>query len=128
MIRWFKEEADSAGSGRKSAILALQAWQYLICKAADRQIVQYDDLRELMEYPTSNPLRWVLHCIMEYCQQNELPPLTLLVVNRSGVPGGGFTAEDPDNFQQRREEVFDFPWFRVVPPSIDDFQRARAGA
>ena len=65
---------------------------------------------------------------MEYCQQNELPPLTLLVVNRSGMPGEGFTAEDPDSFQQKREEVFDFPWFRVVPPSIDDLQRARTGA
>ena len=128
MIRWFKEEAHRAEGGRKSAILALQAWQYLICKAADRQIVQYDDLRELMEYPTSNPLRWVLHCIMQYCQQNELPPLTLLVVNRSGVPGGGFTAEDPSNYHQGRVEVFNFPWFRVVPPSIDDFQRARTGA
>ena len=128
MVRWFKEEADSAEGGRKSAIRALQAWQYLIDKAAARQIVQYDELRMLMEYPTSNPLGVILHCIMRYWQQKELPPLTLLVVNRSGVPGGGFTAEDRANYHQRREEVFNFPWFRVVPPSIDDFQGARTSA
>ena len=125
MTRLFKDEADSAEDGRKSAIRALQAWQYLIGKAAARQIVQYDELRMLMEYPTSNPLGRILGCIMHYCQQNELPPLTILVVNRSGVPGGGFTAEDQVNYHQRREDVFNFPWFRIVPPSIDDFQQAR---
>ena len=128
MIRWFKEEANSAERGRKSAIRALQAWQYLIGKAAARQIVQYDELRVLMEYPTNNPLGRILGCIMYYCQRNQLPPLTLLVVNRYGVPGGGFTAEDQANYHQRREDVFNFPWFRVVPPSIDDFQRTRTGA
>ena len=97
MTRWFKEEADSAEDGRKSAIRALQAWQYLIGKAAARQIVQYDELRVLMEYPTSNPLGVILGCIMHYCQQNELPPLTLLVLittqakrnlrSRSGIGG-----------------------------------------
>ena len=127
MTRWFKEEADGAEDGRKSAIRALQAWQYLIGKAAARQIVQYDELRMLMEYPTSNPLGRILGCIMHYCQQRGLPPLTLLVVNKSGVPGGGFTAEDQVNYHQRREDVFNFPWFKLVPLSIDDFQRARAG-
>ena len=125
MTRLFKDEADSAEDGRKSAIRALQAWQYLIGKAAARQIVQYDELRMLMEYPTSNPLGRILGCIMHYCQQNELPPLTILVVNRSGVPGGGFTDENQVNYHQRREDVFNFPWFRIVPPSIDDFQQAR---
>ena len=64
MVRWFKEEADSAEGGQKSTICAFQAWQYLIVQVADRQIVQYDNLRESMEYPTSNPLRWILDCIM----------------------------------------------------------------
>ena len=128
MVRWFKEEADSAESGRKSAVRALQAWQYLIGKASARQIAQYDELRGMMGYPTNNPLGVILGCIMHYCQENELPPLTLIVVNSSGVPGGGFTAEDQENYHQRREDVFNFPWFKFVPPSIDDFQRARTGA
>ncbi len=125
MVRRFKKETDSAKDGRKSAIRALQAWQYLIGKAAVRQIVQYDELRLMMEYPTCNPLVHILGCIMYYCEQNGLPPLTLLVVNKSGEPGEGFTAEDPGNYDQRREDVFNFPWFKIVPPSIDDFQEAR---
>ena len=128
MIQWFKEETDSAESGRKSAIRALQAWQYVIGKAAARQIVQYEELRVLMEYPDSRPLGVILACIADYCQQNQLPPLTLLVVNESGVPGGGFAAEEQANYHTAREKVFNFPWFGIVPPSIDDFQRARTGA
>lgn len=128
MIRWFKREADSAKHGRKSAIRALQTWQYLICKAAARQTVRYDELRVMMEYSDNRPLTWPLACIADYCTQNELPPLTLLVVNESGVPGEGFLAEDQTNYHRKREDVFDFQWFRVVPPSIDDFQNARSSA
>ena len=128
MIRWFKEEAGSAEVGRKSAVRALQAWQYLIGKAAARQIVRYDELRIMMEYPTNNPLTQILECIAKYCQQNELPPLTLLVVNKFGVPGDGFLTEDQANYHQRREDVFNFQWFRVVPPSTDDFHDARSSA
>ncbi len=125
MITWFNDMTESAGTGRKSAIRALQAWQYLIGKAANRQIVQYEELRILMEYPTNNPLSFILGCIMFYCQENGLPPLTLLVVNRSGVPGEGFTAEVLENYHQRREDVFNFEWFKLVPPSIDELQAAR---
>ncbi|MCX5896339.1 MAG: hypothetical protein NTZ51_10985 [Proteobacteria bacterium] len=64
MIKKFNEMTDSADSGDKSAVRALQAWQYLIAKAANRQIVQYEELRVLMDYPTSNPLASILGCIM----------------------------------------------------------------
>ncbi|CAB1062333.1 hypothetical protein D1BOALGB6SA_7109 [Olavius sp. associated proteobacterium Delta 1] len=65
----------------------MQAWQYLIGKAANRQIVKYDELRELMRYPTINPLASILGCIMYFCEQNGLPPLTTIVVNRYEVSG-----------------------------------------
>ena len=128
MVQWFNDLTESADTGRKSAVRALQAWQYLIGKAANRQIVQYEELRILMDYPTSNPLAFVLGCIMYYCQNNNLPPLTLLVVNRTGVPGDGFTAEVLNNYHQRREDVFNYEWFKLVPPSIDELQEARENA
>jgi hypothetical protein len=115
---------SEAGSGMKSATRALQAWQYLIGKATDRQIVQYEEIRMLMDYPTSNPLSHVLGCIMFYCEQNDLPPLTILVVNRSGISGDGFTAERIEDYHQRREDVFNFPWFKMVPPSMSNFRDA----
>jgi len=127
-MEYFDELVDKAETGRKSAIRALQAWQYLIGKASNRQIVKYDELKDLMGYPTNNPLGVILGCIMFYCEQNKLPPLTLLVVNRHGVPGEGFSAEEWDNYHKSREDVFNFPWFTVFPPSVDELQDAREHA
>ena len=128
MIRKFNVLVEGEGVGEKSAVRALQAWQYLIGKAANRQIVQYEELRTLMGYPTSNPLGKILGCIMFYCEQNKLPPLTLLVVNKSGIPGEGFTAEDLENYHSRREDVFNYPWYEIMPPSIEELSQARKGA
>jgi putative restriction endonuclease len=128
MISEFNSVTESAASGEKSAVRALQAWQYLIGKAENRQIVQYEELRILMDYPTSNPLGSILGCIMLWCDQNKLPPLSLLVVNKSGVPGEGFTSEKLINYHQRREDVFNYPWFKILPPSIKQFKDARENA
>lgn len=128
MVRWFDEVTETAAPGQKSSVRALQAWQYLIGKAANRSLVQYEELRLLMNYPTSNPLSSILGCIMFWCKQKELPPLTLLVVNKSGVPGDGFTAEALNNYHQVREDVFNFPWLKLVPPTITELQHAREQA
>ena len=128
MVCWFDDVTNQAETGEKSAVRALQAWQYLIGKASNRQIVQYEELRQLMGYPTSNPLSSILGCIMFYCQHNDLPPLTIIVVNKSGIPGEGFTAEEMENYHQRREDVFNFAWFKIVPPTISEFRQAREQA
>lgn len=124
IVQWFNDVVNVAGPGMKSANRALQAWQYIIGTAANRQIAQYEELRILMDYPTSNPLASIIGCIMFYCEHNNLPPLTLIVVNRSGVPGEGFTAERMQDYHQRREDVFNFPWLKIVPPSIEEFREA----
>jgi putative restriction endonuclease len=129
MLQTFDELNEKAETGEKSAVRALQAWQFLIGKARNRQIVQYEELRQLLGYPTCNPLRHVLGCIMWFCQQNPpLPPLTIIVVNQSGEPGDGFSAEIRENYHQRREDVFNYPWFNLVPPTIHDFIGARLQA
>jgi hypothetical protein len=125
MFRWFNQMTEEAGAGEKSAVRALQAWQYLIGKATNRQIVQYKELRILMDYQTSNPLTPALGCIMFYCEQNDLPPLTLIVVNKAGIPGEGFTVEQIEDYHQRREDVFNFPWFKLVPPTVAELSAAR---
>ena len=101
MISMFDDVTNEANTGRKSAVRALQAWQYLIGKAANRQIVKYDELRLLMGYPTNNPLASILGCIMFFCKQNNLPSLTIIVVNRDGVPGEGFTAEEIEDYHKK---------------------------
>lgn len=55
-MRRFNDVVEGAGTGEKSAIRVLQAWHYLIGKAANRQIVKYDELRRLMEYPNNHRL------------------------------------------------------------------------
>lgn len=125
MYKLFDDVVSDAETGTKSAVRALQAWQYLIAKAENRQIVLYKDLSDIMGYTDSRPLGVILGCIMFYCQQNELPPLTLIVVNQTGVPGEGFSVEDLENYHQRREDVFNFKWYEVVPPTINDFLEAR---
>jgi len=128
MVRRFEDLVNKAETGRKSAIRALQAWQYLIAKAVNRQIVRYDELRKLMGYSDNRPLNHILGCIMYYCQQNDLPPLTLIVVNQKGIPGEGFTAEELKNYHETRERVFNFPWYEIVPPTVDEFEQARIQA
>lgn len=124
MTRLFTNEANNAETGKKSAVRALQAWQYLISKAANRQIVKYDELKELMEYPTNKPLSSILGCIMHYCIQKKLPSLTIIVVNKKGIPGKGFTAEELENYHHKREKVFEFSWYKIVPPTIGEFRKA----
>ena len=97
---------------------------YLTIDWPNRQIVRYDELSKLMEYSGNRPLSIILGCIMYFCDQNELPPLTILVVNQDGVPGGGFTIEILDDCHTRREEIHNYEWYKIVPPTINEFQSA----
>ncbi len=60
---------------------------------------------------------------MYYCDQNGLPPLTVIVVNQeTGLPGVGLiTAED---LNASREEVFGFDWYGLFPPTPEEFDQA----
>ncbi len=126
MARSFTTEVSAAGLGEKSALRGLQAWQYLIARARNGELVRYDELRELMEYPTCNPVIHALNCIGSYCLQNDLPPLVAIVVNQSGVPGDGFPADLRADLPVHWRRVFDYPWFRVVPPTVEELRMACA--
>jgi hypothetical protein len=107
-----------------SAIRALQGWQYLISKARNRQLVRYEQLAEIMGYTDSRPLFTMLGHIMYYCAQEDLPPLTIIVVNNDGTPGEGFTQVERAEFDRQREQTFAFNWFSVYPPSPEQFTAA----
>ena len=103
---------------------ALQIWQILIGRAHNRQEITYRDLRHLMGYPEGsyNVLSRCLDPVMRYCQQNNLPPLTVLVVGeRTGKPGQGFTAGSGD-WNSDRARVFAFDWYSIFPPTPDELQ------
>ena len=95
---------------------ALQVWQILISKATNRQTLTYIQLAHLLGFQGAGILAPILGHVMRYCKQHQLPPLTVLVVNqKSGLPGTGLTT--PEDLHAEREQVFNFNWFKVYPPS-----------
>ena len=98
---------------------ALQIWQILICKAANRQTITYGQLAKILGFKRAGTVGNMLGYILAYCPAHDLPPLTALVVNRqTGLPGKGFTIE---NVSVEQERVFRFDWFSLMPPTPDDF-------
>ena len=124
MIRYFSDAVREAKPGEKAVIRAQQVWQYLIGKAYNRQTIRYGDLAQRLGYEGPRPLNPILGHIMFFCQQNELPPLTILVVSKDGTPGEGFTDTDPNDFHRRREDVFNYDWYGIVPPTIEELGKA----
>lgn len=105
-----------------SATRALQIWQILIAKAHNRQIITYGILADMLGFKGAGVLATPLGHIMYYCQQNELPPLTVLVVNKNtGLPGEGLIGAD---LNADRERVFQYDWFGVYPPTPEELRTA----
>lgn len=123
-MKTFNALVEDTETGKKAAIRALQAWQFLIAKATNRQLVSYPDLAAVMSYTDNRPLSTILGHIMYWCGDEGLPPLTIIVVNQDGTPGPGFTDVPRAEFDRKREEVFVYDWFGLVPPSFAQFQAA----
>lgn len=102
MIKYFKDNATNPTR-------ALQIWQILIAKASNRQTVTYGIFADLLGFHGAGVLAHMLGHIMFYCQQNDLPPLTVIVVNQdTGLPGEGLSGAD---LSADRERAFNFRWF-----------------
>jgi len=113
MVRRFEKNRPSR---------ALQVWQILIAAAHNRQILTYKILADIVGYGGAGVFGQILGHIADYCNQNGLPPLTSLVVNeKTGVPGHGIPVK---NAPKKREEVFNYKWFRIVPPTVEQFREA----
>ena len=107
-------EANSHVSTR-----ALQIYLMLVSLAWNRQTITYGALsRDQMDgYGTGGILDRPLGCIMALCHENELEPLTVLVVNDvTRVPGVGLITVPAGDWPAAQQRVFDFNWFSVMPP------------
>jgi hypothetical protein len=111
---------------------ALQAYLVLIGAAWNRQILTYGSLsQEQMMFGTGGILSDPLGCIMAWCKEEGLPPLTVLVVNtETGLPGRGLTTVPDEEFAASMQRVFRFNWFDIFPPTLQELQAAwgRLGA
>jgi hypothetical protein len=113
MLHLFNEQPSHATR-------ALQIWQILIGKAANRQIMTYGMLAQMLGFRGAGTLAHPLGHIMYYCRATNLPPLTVLVVNQdTGIPGDGLLG---DNLHADREAVFRYDWYGVIPPSPEDLR------
>jgi putative restriction endonuclease len=102
---------------------AALAWPVLTETAANESKITYLALSERIGVHP-RPIRFVLGVVQSYCLREKLPPLTILVVNRRGVPSEGFIAWDVDNLDQGYELVYGYPWRQLSNP----FGFAESGA
>lgn len=88
---------------------ACAAWPVLIQVAKNRDTISYGKLGDEIGVH-HRAIRYVLGLIQDYCLSENLPPLTILVVNGSGRPGDGFIAHDLNDFNGGLSYVWDYDW------------------
>lgn len=116
MLIYFKDK-------RSLSFRAVQIWQVLTGMAHTRRTTTYKELAGILGYKGAGVLGRQLGHIMFFCHQNELPPLTVLVVNSdTGLPGEGL--EVVGDLHALREETFNYKWFSLIPPSAEQFDEA----
>ena len=110
------------------AARAVQAWQILVGKAMNRQTVTYEGLSRLMYgKEAAGVLAAILGHIAFYCMDNDIPPLTTLVVGKGPGKPGARIPLDPAKFDEEREKVYQHDWYDIYPPSEGDLAAAYKG-
>jgi putative restriction endonuclease len=94
---------------------AYRAWFVLINRAQKRKHITYGELGEALGVH-HRAIRYVLGKIQDYCLSEKLPPLTILIVNKSGFPGTGFIAYSVDKLEEGEQLVYSFNWAALPNP------------
>ncbi|KJZ12301.1 hypothetical protein TW85_16040 [Marinomonas sp. S3726] len=99
----------------------MQAWQILVGAAMNRQTLTYKLLSiKMFQKEASGVLDKTLGHIAFYCDDYNLPALTSIVVGKKrGTPGHDIPLNS-ERFDQAREEVYDFDWYDIYPPSAKE--------
>jgi hypothetical protein len=100
---------------------AVQAWQILVGAAMSRQTLTYKGLARMMYHrDAQGVLDHILGHIAFYCIDNDLPPLTSIVVGLGrGTPGHDIPI-DLTKIDTEREKVYARDWYDIYPPSADE--------
>lgn len=91
------------------------AWSILTEVAVNKDLITYGELGHQMKVH-HRAVRFFLELIQNYCLNNNLPPLTILIVNQSGKPGEGYIASDIENFDLDKDLVYNFDWTKITNP------------
>lgn len=101
---------------------AFNAWTVLTDCATKGKTITYAGLGSAIGIH-HRPVRYVLGLIQDHCMAENLPPLTILVVNQKGLPGSGFIAYNIERFEEGKQSVYSRDWGAVENP----FQYASDG-
>ena len=107
------------------AARAIQVWQILVAKAMNRQTITYEQLSTLMYGKSAaGVLGNILGHVANYCNDNDLPPLTVIVVNSvTGLPGELIPVQSFE-LNAKREAVYNCDWYDIYPPSEHELNSA----
>jgi hypothetical protein len=107
---------------------AVQAWQILVSAAMNRQTLTYKGLAKLMyQRKAQGVLDKILGHIAFYCIDNDLPPLTSIVVGQGrGTPGHDIPI-DLANLDREREKVYAHDWYNIYPPTAVELHACYLG-
>jgi len=101
-----------------------QIWSVLAWAASHRQNITYSQLAQVTGAFTGG-LGALLEPIQSYCLVNNLPPLTILVVQQdSGLPGSGFTGASAGDLASAQARVFEFNWLAHGNPGPEKLEHA----
>lgn len=95
---------------------AFRAWPILTNCANSKNTITYGELADELGIHY-RVVRFVLGKIQDYCLEQRLPPLTILVVNQTTLqPSDGFIAWDAGDIPEGQNLVFNFPWNTIANP------------
>ena len=108
----------------KASERSAQIWAVLAWAAKSRQNITYSQLAQATGAFTGGLGAW-LEPIQSYCILNDLPPLTVLVVQQdSGMPGSGFTGASAGDLARSQARVFAFGWLEHGNPGAEKLELA----
>jgi putative restriction endonuclease len=92
-----------------------KAWKKLVEVAKNKEKCTYKDLGDYIGIH-HRTVRFPLESIQSYCKDNNLPPLSILVVSIAGKLGSGFNAVSIDQIDNKTKEVQDYNWELIGNP------------
>lgn len=98
---------------------AVQVWSLLIFSAHYQKILSHRTLRQLTGIPQQGVCKFLVP-IQNYCEDQQLPPLTSICVNElTGMPSESLMGVTEIFEAQAR--VFVYDWFAHKVPTPEDF-------
>lgn len=96
--------------------VAARTWDVLTEHALQKHQLYYSELADRLDIH-HRLVRIPLDLLQDYCLEQGLPPLTILVISRSSdLPGSGFIAAPAEALAEKLRDVLEWPWHEEPNP------------